>query len=414
MRIENSCKYCILSRSIVGLFVLIFSSIVQAQEYSEFSVLGTSQALCKPGIQTGEELQSYFANNRETVEQVLDHAKWQGDSEDLFNAIANGEFTQGTYAKGTTFEWTSLKNKGIGETLPKRVWAGEAAFEGFELNLTSQCQVHKMIIPSACCNLSLATSTEVTTPKPQINIESDNENVSICSDSGGEVVLTKSDGSTENLLLGSNHCWLGTLEPGSIMASVTNTDSCGSADAAASHVVTAAPVPVPVVAAAAEVDPPAPVVDQPSRGFIPYIGIFAGSETRERFEPMWQKDYEDSADLLGISVGLLKPLSGSLSLFTQFGHIERDGVNTNYLYPNNTLFWDIGIDKNIGKSGFIGAGIGFWHIADKDYDETSLLIHGGSMIADSNAQWFVEGRIFEDSANSNNLVTAGIRYLFNR
>ena len=396
------------NRSIIGLILLILSPLSLAQEYNVFSVLGTSQALCKPGIQTGDELQSYFVNNRETVEQVLQHANWQGDADDLFNAIARGEFTEGTYAKGTTFQWTSLKKKGVGETLPMRIWGGEEVFKGFEVNLTSQCQLHKLVIPNACCNLSLVTATDVTTPRPQINIDSDNENVTICSDSGSEIALTKADGSTENVPLDNNHCWVGALEAGSITASVINTDDCGSAVATVSHAVTAAPVPVAVA------EPPATIVAEPSPGFIPYIGIFVGSENRERFEPSREIYYEDNAAVAGVNVGLLIPVSESLSLFTQFAHMERDGVNTNYLYPNNTLFWDVGLDKNIGKSGFVGAGVGLWHIADKDYDELSVLIHGGSSIADSNAQWFVEGRIFEDSASSNNLTTAGIRYLFNK
>jgi hypothetical protein len=396
------------SRSIIGLVLLILSPLSQAQEYSAFTVLGTSQALCKPGIQTGEELQSYFANNRETVEQVLQHANWQGDSDDLFNAIAGGEFTEGTYAKGTTFEWTSLKKKGVGETLPRRIWAGEEAFKGFEVNLTSQCQVHRMVIPNACCNLSLVTATDVTTPKPQISIESDHENVTICSDSGSEVALTRADGSTENVPLDSNQCWVGALEAGSITASVTNTDDCGSAVATVSHAVTAAPVPVAVA------EPPAEIVAVPSSRFIPYVGIFVGSENRERIEPMRQQYYEDNASVWGVTVGLLTPLSESLSLFAQIGHMERDGVNTNYLYPNNTVFWDVGVDKKLGKSGFVGVGAGLWHVADKDYDEISVLVHGGGAISDSNAQWFVEGRIFEDSVSSNNLTTAGIRYLFKK
>ncbi len=397
-----------IGKFIICFVMLIVSPLTIGQAYEPFSVLGTSQALCRPGIESAQELQAYFTNNRETVEQVLQHANWQGNSQDLFDAIAQGEFTEGSYPKGTKFEWTSLKKEGKGQSKPRKIWAGEQPFDGFEVNFTSQCQVHRMVIPNACCNLSLVGSSEVATLKPQIRIEANNEEVTICSDYGSEVELTKADGTTDILSLDDNGCWDGLLEEGSITASVTNADECGSASSSASYIVTRTPLAAAIQAAVAT--PPAAAKHE--AGFIPYVSLFAGSETRLRFEPMWQTQNEDDASVFGVNAGFLKPLSGSLSLFTHIGYLDRDGVNTRYVYPNDTIFWDIGIDHKIGKTGFIGAGIGYWNIGDSEYDETSFLVHGGSSIGGSNAQWFVEGRIFEDNVSSDNMTSAGIRYLF--
>ena len=58
---------------------------------------------------------------------------------------------------------------------------------------------------------------------------------------------------------------------------------------------------------------PAPVVEeQPvaakALGLIPFYGLFAGSETRPRFEPAWNKDMKDTSGLAGIRVGLMKEI----------------------------------------------------------------------------------------------------------
>ena len=379
-----------LDRLIVGMVIMVFSHSGFAQEYNAFTVLGTSQAMCKPGISSAEELQSYFANNRELVEQVLQDAGWEGNPEDLFNAIAAGEFTSGSYAKGSKFDWTGLKKDGRGQVLRNRIWAGEQPFDGFEVDVTSQCKVYKMVIPNACCNLGLMTTTEITTPAPVITINANNEDVTICSDAGSEAVITRSDGSAETVPLDSNGCWSGTQEPGTILVEVTNTDECGSATSSASHLVTAAPV------AAAAVEEPA----APAPGLIPFVGLFAGSETRMRYEPDWDKFYEDDADVWGIKVGLMKSLSETLSAFGQLGYLDRDGVNSNYIYSDDTWFADVGLDRALGGSGFVGGGLGYWNIGDSDYDDISLFVHGGSSLGGSNAQWFVEGRVFGDELDN--------------
>lgn len=393
-----------LDRLILGMAMIMFSHSGIAQEYNAFTVLGTSQAMCKPGVSSAEELQSYFINNRQLVEQVLQDAGWEGNPEDLFNAIAAGDFTAGSYAKGSKFDWTGLNKDGRGQVLRNRIWAGEQPFDGFEVNVTSQCKIHKMVIPNACCNLSLMATTEITTPAPVITIDANNQDVKVCADIGKEAVITRADGSSETVPLDDTGCWSGTQEPGTVLVEVTNTDECGSATSSASHLVTAAAV------AAAE-EPAAP----PAADLIPFVGLFGGNEARMRYEPEWDKFYKDNADVWGVKAGLLKPLSETLSVFGQLGYLDRSGVNSNYVYSDDTWFADVGLDRTLGNSGFVGGGLGYWNIGDSDFDDISLFIHGGSGLGATNAQWFIEGRAFGDelsNINTDNMVTGGIRYLF--
>lgn len=309
--------------------------------YNAFSVLGTSQAMCKPGIESGEELQAFFRNNPDMVADVLASANWQGDSRDLFEAVAAGDFTEGLYEPGTTFEWTGLQEDGVGKHKPRRVWAGEEAFAGFELNVTSQGQVHTIVIPKACCNVSLMGSTDVPVEEPVAVVEE------------------------------------------------------------------------PVAAAEPEAEPePEPIAAAPS--LIPYIGLYAGDETRMLFEPVWDMYMEDGTNVYGILAGLMKPLGEDWMLFGQLGFADRDGVSQRNLAPNDTIFVDIGVDRYFGP-GFIGAGVGLWHIADDDFEEGSILIHGGSDLGQTNIQLYGEARVFMDDLDdieSNNLLTIGVRYLF--
>ena len=392
------------------LFIATYAtvSIAVAQEYQPFTRLGTSEAVCKPGIETREDLQSFFATNPEIVNEILTSADWSGDSASIFEAIKSGDFTEKNYQPGNKFEWTSSKKKGVGTALAHRVWQGDYAFEGFELNIESNCKVHKLVIPKACCNLSLATSVDVNVIEPNIKITSEYEQVTICSDVGNVVNVSKSDGTNERFSLDTNGCWTGVLQAGTIFASVENQHQCGLAESSVTHNVIATPVvKEAIVEKVAE-----PAFD---KGFLPFVGIFAGSETRMRLEPAWQKDYQDEVGVVGVKVGVIKPINPSLSFFTQLGFLDRGEINNRLADADDTIFIDVGMDKNLGATGFIGGGVGLWNIGDDEFDDVSAFVHGGSSFGASNAQWYIEGRVFADDIDDiedNNLISGGIRYLF--
>ena len=170
-----------------------------------------------------------------------------------------------------------------------------------------------------------------------------------------------------------------------------------------------APAPAPVE--------PEPVAKASPLALIPFIGAFAGTETRPRFETAWQMDQRDSSGIIGLRAGLLKPLSEKTALFGQASYYDRQGINGGNEYPENNFAVDIGVERKLSERAFIGGGIGAWNIDDSDFRDASLFAHVGGDIGKSNFQWILEGRVFDsdsetlDSISNNRMFSAGIRYL---
>jgi len=172
-------------------------------------------------------------------------------------------------------------------------------------------------------------------------------------------------------------------------------------------------VPVAVAPVAAPVEPVAEVA--PS--LIPFIGLFAGSETRPRYEPRWDMDQSDSSGVVGLRAGLLKKLSEKTSLLGQVSYYDRSGINEGNIYPEDNLAIDVGLERKLSEKASIGGGIGAWNVDDSDYRDTSLFAHVVGDIGETSAQWFVEGRVFDsdsetlDSLSDNKMLSLGVRYL---
>ncbi len=177
-----------------------------------------------------------------------------------------------------------------------------------------------------------------------------------------------------------------------------------------------APKPVAVV------EPAAPVVEEPAEtvsplALIPFIGAFAGSETRARFEPSWNMDMRDTSGIAGLKAGILKPLSEKTSLAGIVSYYDRSGINDGNIYPEDNFAIDLGIERKLSERAFIGGGIGAWNVDDSDFRDTSLYGLVGGDIGKSNLQWFLEGRVFDsdsetlDSISDNKMFSAGLRYL---
>jgi len=156
-----------LSTALVAL--TLTSQVASAQQYKKITRLGTSQAVCAGGIETAEQLQEYFANNPSNIRDLLADSGWTGSADDLLAAVANGEMIERAYPVGTRFQWTGAKKDGAYVVNRYREWAGAKSFEGFQIDLKSDCQVYHIAIPKACCNVSLIsvnadTSSECTEP----------------------------------------------------------------------------------------------------------------------------------------------------------------------------------------------------------------------------------------------------------
>ncbi|MBT5032312.1 MAG: hypothetical protein HOM55_08465 [Proteobacteria bacterium] len=147
---------------VAGVMLVTSVAPASAQIYHDVTRLGTSQAICTPGVESGEELQAFFANNPQVVRNILASANWSGDPQDLIDAVAAGDFTAEQYVPGTEFQWMSSRVDGTESALPYRRWMGSEAFDGFEINVVSNCQQHQIVVPNACCNVSLIASTPVT------------------------------------------------------------------------------------------------------------------------------------------------------------------------------------------------------------------------------------------------------------
>jgi hypothetical protein len=378
----------------IGVMLIASISPVSAQVYKDVTRLGTNQAICTPGIESGGELQAFFANNPQALQNILTSAGWSGNPQDLMDAVAAGDFSKKMYAPGTEFEWMSARQSGSEVALPYRRWAGSEAFDGFEVNVVSNCQQHQIVIPNACCNVSLIGSSPVAVGQPNLTTSISGDTLTVCSDEGAALKLAYPSGQTQTLALDGNSCWSGDLPPGSYSLEAEAPGQCGAGVARASATI--------VAAAAKSV-------------LIPYIGAFYGTETRLRFEQDFNMNMRDTSGVTAIKAGILSPINKTLSLFVQGGYISRDGINQGNIYPENNLFLDIGLEKSVGGSGFIGGGIGVWNIDDGDFDDGSIFIHAGSNIGNTPLQWFVEGRSFIDDIEDNkidDMVSAGIRYLF--
>ena len=199
------------------------------QEYTEFSRLGTSNAVFKPGPQTGADLQSMFADHRADYEKVLRDTNWPGNPDDLFNAVANGDFSEAQYPVGHTFEWMAVRKRGVVQATGRIRWAGRDPFEAFEIRFESNGREHRFLIPKACGNLSLIQMRDAGPPPltavPRINVQSPNQctgtNVTVDVTIPGmpdgaslEFTLTRPSGQSETLnpsRAGGGYRWEGQL-----------------------------------------------------------------------------------------------------------------------------------------------------------------------------------------------------------
>ncbi len=348
------------NKSIIGLGVAAMvafatSAPASAQQYKKIARLGTSQSVCTGGVETAQQLQTYFANNPGVIRTILADSGWSGSADALLQAVANGEMTETSFPAGTKLAWMGSKKNGKYVALPYREWAGAEPFEGFSLNIKSNCRVYEMAIPKACCNVSL--------------------------------IAVSDDPSSE--------------------CSVKSVVSAVGEDA-----------PATLAPAAVAKDPlDQPLSKTPALGLVPFIGAFLGSETRARFEPSWQMDMRDASGVVGLKAGLLKKLSEKTSLTGVLSYYDRQGINDGNIYPEDNFAIDIGLERKLSEHAFIGGGIGAWNVDDSDFSDTSVYGLVGGDFGDTNFQWFIEGRVFDsdsqtlDSFSDNKMFSAGLRYL---
>ena len=398
-------------KKILGTVILLtataMSSNSLAQEYSPINRLGTNEAICIGGVQTQQELQAVFVNDSKTIEQILSNSGWQGNKADLDSVIAAGDFVEKSYEPGSRFHWMAARRKNTGVALPFREWTGKKAFIGYELKVTSQCQVHTMVIPKDCCNLALMEMKPEPVAEPLVIVSTGQETVDICTEQGNEMTVIAEDGTPIDSPLDSNGCWSHQIHAGNYIVRTTNPHCCG-ATSTETFSVDAIPAPEPAMARTPE-----------PKTFTPYFAGFVGREARQRFNSNEGAIVQDTSGAFGIKLGTLVRLNDNYSAFGQIGGYKLIGLNDGAVWSENNIFVDIGIERKLDERGFIGLGLGEWNIDNRDspYDSTSYFLYGGGDIGEKkdNTQWFLEARFFNDTegmTSDNNMITAGIRYLF--
>lgn len=322
-----------------------------AQEYKKFTRIGTSESVCRGGVETETQLQAFFANNPSAIRQLLNDSNWSGSADDLIAAVAAGNLDVRSYPAGTRLDWAGAKVNGEYVAKPYREWAGDQPFEAFQINLKSNCKVYDIVIPKACCNVSLAT---------------------VVADTSSECV---------------------------------------------NPVVSAKPAAIAPAESLAKEPELVSVAKESKGGLMPFLAAFAGTETRPRFETNWQMDKRDSSGIVGLRAGLLKEISAKTSVFGQVSYVDRQGVNGGNVYPENNFSVDLGLERKLSGSAFIGAGVGVWNVDDSDYRDASLFGVVGGDVGRTKLQWFLEARVFDSesevlsSVSDNKMFSAGIRYL---
>lgn len=148
------------SLAIAAVVALSASAVTSAQNYKKITRLGTSQSVCTGGVETEAQLQAYFAENPDIIRTILADSGWSGSADAVLAAVAAGDAVETAYPAGTKLAWMGSKKNGQYVALPYREWAGKQSFEGFSLDVKSDCRVYEMAIPKACCNISLISVSD--------------------------------------------------------------------------------------------------------------------------------------------------------------------------------------------------------------------------------------------------------------
>jgi len=157
-------NFIIFNKTVVQALVAasVLSSGAAFAEYKEVKRLGTSQAVCKGGVESAAQFQAWTASNTSVLNAIVADAGLSSEvATAISSAVAKGEFAEKQYAPGTKLTWMGSVTKGKAKALPKRIWAGKAAFAGYEMFVTVGDSTYEIVVPKACCNFSLVSIATV-------------------------------------------------------------------------------------------------------------------------------------------------------------------------------------------------------------------------------------------------------------
>lgn len=114
---------------------------------------------------TDADLKARVEQYRDALTVILAQSSFDGDPEDLFDAVKNGNFERTSVPVGSTFAWMARRDKGQPSLAHNVEWAGSAPFEAWRLRVESQSATYTFVIPGTCLNLAL----ESRTPRPPLS-----------------------------------------------------------------------------------------------------------------------------------------------------------------------------------------------------------------------------------------------------
>ncbi len=171
--------------------------------------LGGANRFSSP-VEDRESLQALFADQREDILALLGEAGFSGDPDDLFAAVAGWQGVASTaFEPGQRIPWMFFREGGDPTVGTNMCWAGDEAFEAWEVRFESNGRWFSMIVPESCGNLALLAEQSM----PKVTLDLDIGGLSCtdrtfgfqssCSDGAASVTVAMPDGSTRAAEIGS-------------------------------------------------------------------------------------------------------------------------------------------------------------------------------------------------------------------
>ena len=142
--------------------VAVLATTTNAFAQKQMTKLGNPATRVTAPIKDAAALQKAFANKRTQalIQTVMDKAGLAALTPKVIEALTEGKFTTTTVAPGTTIRWMALRRGGKADIILDAVWAGKTGFDGFAFTIEDGVNIYSFVVPKACGNLALLTSSE--------------------------------------------------------------------------------------------------------------------------------------------------------------------------------------------------------------------------------------------------------------
>jgi hypothetical protein len=320
-------------------------------------------AFYNPDIRTQDDLRKMLAARRDAIRQVLTQVGWQGNVDDLLNALDTGTFSETTINTGTTLPFMAYRKRGVPGAMRNVSYEGPP-FEAYYVDFQSGGTSWRFYAPKICSNFWLEEqapppppTAEAPPPPPPPEAPPPPPEVAPPPPPPAPAVVERPGLFFIGAFIGKERRTL-----------------IDTADIKFSDCVTLLGV---------------------KGGVLPRIGEHAEAELA-----VGAKFVIGDRDKLGD----ISDRAGSEFLFNPPTVFDPDRE------LDHSIFVDAAI-HGVFEHGFVGGGVSFWDLTSDDFRTVSLLLQLG--IGSPNAQFSVEARApFEDfdDIENNYMIWAGFRF----